>query len=216
MYLCGCHVKTDVGGRAIIKERPRTIKEEQTVPESPRYLLLKGRTDDARHILEKIAHVNKKQLSPGRFVNDLSMELNEVDTIDGLEEACLLEAHGKLEESHMEIKSETGVLSQVYSLFSPSLIRSTLLLWIVLFANAFSYYGLVLLTSELSGGGGNCTSDTMPLIASDESSLHRHVFYFKFCRDSWASIVSNYCGPFWAQVVNGYNVFSYLVFFFFP
>lgn len=117
MYLCGCHVKTDVGGRAIIKERPRTIKEEQTVPESLRYLLLKGRTDDARHILEKIAHVNKKQLSPGRFVNDLSMELNEVDTIDGLEEACLLEAHGKLEESHMEIKSETGVLSQVYSLF---------------------------------------------------------------------------------------------------
>jgi len=150
------------------------------VPKSPRYLLLKGRTEDARHILEKIAHVNKRQLPRRRFVNDISMELTKVDTIDVLEEACLLEAHGQLEKSHMEIKSETGVLSQLYSLFSPSLIRSTLLLWVVLFANAFAYYGLVLLTSELSGGGGNCTSDTMPLIAPDESSLYRDVFISSF------------------------------------
>lgn len=150
------------------------------VPESPRYLLMKGRTEDAHYILEKIAHVNKRQLPPGRFVNDLSIELSEVDTIDGLEEASLLESHGQLEESHMEIKSETGVLSQLYGLFSPSLIRSTLLLWLVLFANAFSYYGLVLLTTELSGGGGNCTSDTMPLIAPNESSLYRDVFISSF------------------------------------
>lgn len=141
---------------------------------------MKGRIEDAHHILEKIAHVNKRKLPPGRFVNDLSIELSELDTIDGLEESSLLESHGQLEESHMEIKSETGVLSQLYGLFSPSLIKSTLLLWLVLFANAFSYYGLVLLTTELSGGGGNCTSDTMPLIDPNENSLYRDVFISSF------------------------------------
>lgn len=34
-------------------------------------------------------------------------------------------------------------------LFSPSLCKSTLVLWAVFFANAFTYYGLVLLTSQV-------------------------------------------------------------------
>lgn len=42
-------------------------------------------------------------------------------------------------------------------LLSPNLLRSTVLLWAVFFGNAFSYYGLVLLTTELSSKNSSCT-----------------------------------------------------------
>lgn len=137
--------------------------------------MTKGRNKDAHHILEKIALVNKRQLPPGRFVNDLRMQLNKLDNIDGLEET-LLKAQVQLDVSKMETKSEAGFLSQFYGLFSRSLVKSTLLLWTVLFSNAFAYYGIVLLSSELSGGSGNCTSKTTHLMASNDSSLYRDVF----------------------------------------
>jgi hypothetical protein len=41
-------------------------------------------------------------------------------------------------------------------LLSPKLIRSTVLLWVVFFGNAFSYYGLVLLTTELNNRSNTC------------------------------------------------------------
>eukprot|EP01018_Ginkgo_biloba_P026869 Gb_23364 [translate_table: standard] len=150
------------------------------VPESPRYLAMKGRTIDALHILKKIALANDKQLPPGRLVSTLSTELNEVDGNDELEEAHLLEEKGQSKEATMKIKDELRVLSSLYTLFSPSLITSTLLLWSVFFANAFAYYGIVLLTSQLSGGGGNCTSETSSLTASNGNSLYRDVFITSF------------------------------------
>lgn len=39
--------------------------------------------------------------------------------------------------------------------------RSTLLLWIVFFGNAFSYYGRVLLTSELSTQNSQCNPTSL-------------------------------------------------------
>ncbi|KAK8995139.1 hypothetical protein V6N11_069587 [Hibiscus sabdariffa] len=41
-------------------------------PESPRYLCLKGRTDDALQILQKIASVNRTKLPPGNLVSGRS------------------------------------------------------------------------------------------------------------------------------------------------
>lgn len=146
------------------------------VPESPRFLMMKGRDGDVCHLLEKIAIVNKRQLPPGKFANNLRMQLNEIDNSDGLEEASLLKDEKQLDASNMKLKGETGVLTQFCGLFSPSLIRSTLLLWLILFSNAFGYYGVVLLTSEFSGGGGNCTSKTMPLTDSNETAHYRDVF----------------------------------------
>ncbi|KAJ0021401.1 hypothetical protein Pint_32415 [Pistacia integerrima] len=53
-------------------------------------------------------------------------------------------------------ESNMGGISALLVLLSPELIRSTLLLWVVFFGNAFSYYGLVLLTTELNNGHNNC------------------------------------------------------------
>ncbi|KAJ0021582.1 hypothetical protein Pint_32418 [Pistacia integerrima] len=53
-------------------------------------------------------------------------------------------------------ESNLGGISALLVLLSPKLIRSTLLLWVVFFGNAFSYYGLVLLTTELNNGHNKC------------------------------------------------------------
>ncbi|XP_041825115.1 synaptic vesicle 2-related protein-like [Melanotaenia boesemani] len=45
---------------------------------------------------------------------------------------------------------------QIKDLFSPPYRRTTLLLWFIWFANAFSYYGIVLLTTELFQAGDSC------------------------------------------------------------
>nr|XP_046231715.1 synaptic vesicle 2-related protein-like [Scatophagus argus] len=44
----------------------------------------------------------------------------------------------------------------IKNLFSPQYWRTTLLLWFIWFANAFSYYGLVLLTTEMFQSGDSC------------------------------------------------------------
>ncbi|KAI4821300.1 hypothetical protein KUCAC02_029238 [Chaenocephalus aceratus] len=45
---------------------------------------------------------------------------------------------------------------KIQDLFSPHFRWTTILLWFIWFANAFSYYGLVLLTTELFQEGGVC------------------------------------------------------------
>ncbi|CAN1298977.1 Organic cation/carnitine transporter 7 [Linum perenne] len=84
-------------------------------PESPRYLCVKGKKNDALRIMEKIAELNKKELPSGMLITDHERE----------QQTLLL-------------------------LLSPKLIRTTLLLWTIFIANAFSYYGLVLLTTQLN------------------------------------------------------------------
>nr|KAF6282881.1 SV2 related protein [Myotis myotis] len=44
-------------------------------------------------------------------------------------------------------------------LFTPHFRWTTLLLWFIWFSNAFSYYGLVLLTTELFQAGDVCSSE---------------------------------------------------------
>ncbi|XP_028273579.1 synaptic vesicle 2-related protein isoform X2 [Parambassis ranga] len=45
---------------------------------------------------------------------------------------------------------------QIKDLFTPQYWRTTLLLWFIWFANAFSYYGIILLTTELFQAGDSC------------------------------------------------------------
>ncbi|BBG98703.1 Major facilitator superfamily protein [Prunus dulcis] len=65
------------------------------------------------------------------------------------------------------------------STLSEDALRSTLLLWVVFFGNAFSYYGLVLLTTELTNGHSKCTPDTL---RSDklQDTGYRDVFIASF------------------------------------
>ncbi|KAD6454770.1 hypothetical protein E3N88_09476 [Mikania micrantha] len=121
----------------------------RVVPESPRYLCLKGRTTEALRILEKVAKINGQTLPPGILVSDHEIQLNEKSA--EAEDAHLLSHDdGTIDRSLKQNVSTMALL------FSPELIKPTLLLWVVFFGNAFSYYGLVLLTTELHNGRNSC------------------------------------------------------------
>ncbi|KAJ6871922.1 LOW QUALITY PROTEIN: organic cation/carnitine transporter 7 isoform X3 [Populus alba x Populus x berolinensis] len=154
-------------------------------PESPRYFCLKGQKIDALSVLNKIAKQNGKELPPGVLATDNEIEAqgNNLPT-EGTEEVALPSA------TPLNWKdSDMGVLKSLLMLLSPKLIRSTVLLWVVFFGNAFSYYGLVLLTTELNNRSNTChntkaqsqgSSDVAykeVLIASEFSQILQQCFY---------------------------------------
>ncbi|KAI3743001.1 hypothetical protein L1987_60702 [Smallanthus sonchifolius] len=126
----------------------------RVVPESPRYLCLKGRTTEALRILEKVAKINGQTLPPGILVSDHEIQLKEKST--EAEDAHLLSPND--ETIDHSVKKDVSTMAL---LFSPELIKPTLLLWVVFFGNAFSYYGLVLLTTELHNGRNSCVPSQM-------------------------------------------------------
>ncbi|KAK8913655.1 Organic cation/carnitine transporter 7 [Platanthera zijinensis] len=147
------------------------------VPESPRYLCMRGRTSEAMDILEKMARVNRVALLPGILVSDKRIELDE--NSDPSEAAHLINVGDGNSTVVSELESKTGAIMALIKLLSPELIRPTILLWLAFFGNAFSYYGIVLLTSELSGGSSKCASDPI-LRHSVGSSLYKDVFISSF------------------------------------
>lgn len=137
-------------------------------PESPRYLCTKGRTLDALHVMEKIAGKNQAALPPGMPVSDHKMEYEEVPNVSG-------DTVGKT------MGPKLGGISAVVILLSRKFVKSTLLLWVVFFGNAFSYYGIILLTSELSNENNKCRSEkAFHLINSKDASLYTDVFITSF------------------------------------
>lgn len=147
------------------------------VPESPRYLCFKGRTSDAHHVLEIVARVNKKKLPPGKLVSDGAIELDEKFAS---EDAHLLSLEKYKPANNEDTESKMGVFGSLFMLFSPKLAKSTILLWVVFFGNAFSYYGLVLLTSKLSNGNSKCASNTLRSENSKDDNLYRNVLVTSF------------------------------------
>lgn len=126
--------------------------------ESPRYLCAEGRISDAYDILRKIAVVNQTKLPPGKLVSDQVTELNE-------------ELLGPKANKIFNFK--TG-LSSSLMLLSPKLLRITLLMWVVYFGNSFSYYGIILLTSQFSTEENRCFS--VALHVKNDTNLYRDVF----------------------------------------
>lgn len=116
------------------------------VPDSPRYLCLNGRTDDAMLVLENVARVNEKPLPYGTLVSEQKKELHE--KLNPSEDAHLIS-----EPSHITVneiaESKLGGFHALYWILSPTLIRTTLLLWMDFIGNSFAYYSIVLLTTEL-------------------------------------------------------------------
>ncbi|KAF7814617.1 organic cation/carnitine transporter 7 [Senna tora] len=146
-------------------------------PESPRYLCLQGRTADAVNILEKIAKMNGTKLPPGVIVSDHQIELHGLSCAS--EDTHLLSPRKNEGEPSTGMDTNFGGISSVLMLLSSKLARSTLLLWVVFFGNAFSYYGLVLLTSELNNRRSKC----MPYGLQSEKSHdvnYRDVFIASF------------------------------------
>ncbi|KAL5554278.1 hypothetical protein UlMin_041679 [Ulmus minor] len=146
------------------------------VPESPRFLCSKGRMTEAFNILEKIARLNKTKLPSGRLVSDHQIELQDKNLSS--EDTRLLSLEANEHAASREKDSKTGGFSSLFVLLSPNLVRSTLLLWFVFFGNAFSYYGLVLLTSELNGRSSCARKDLQPEKSLDVN--YRDIFITSF------------------------------------
>ncbi|KAI9191049.1 hypothetical protein LWI28_002796 [Acer negundo] len=76
--------------------------------------------------------------------------------------------------------NKTTVVKSGFSSFSrllsSRLIRTTFLLWVLFFGNSFLYYGIILLTSELSSGKTKCGSTLLLLGDSQDASLYINVF----------------------------------------
>ncbi|KAJ4798858.1 Organic cation/carnitine transporter 7 [Rhynchospora pubera] len=135
-------------------------------PESPRYLCKRDKTDEAMVVLSRIASMNEASLPPGVLgLNSLPEDYASSSNVNLSEASPLITTKG------------IDGLKVFLDLLSPKLIRSTLLLWLVFFGNAFGYYGVVLLTSELSGTTRKCNSNlTRPSHLQDDTSLYRDVF----------------------------------------
>ncbi|KAL2481899.1 Organic cation/carnitine transporter 7 [Abeliophyllum distichum] len=140
--------------------------------ESPRYLYMNGRINEAYNVLKKMAEINQTELPSGILVSDKVTELNREFT-------NLEETHSLSTGINKNAISKPG-FSSLFMLLSPRLIKTTLLLWTIYFGNSFSYYGVVLLTSEFSSGENKCSSANPYSHKLKGSSLYKNVFITSF------------------------------------
>lgn len=146
-------------------------------PESPRYLCMKGRKSDALLVLESIARMNKKALPSGELTSDHKVEPVELSENANCSQAAQAEQTPKAGTSFGEdVAAKVKCIGSLYKLLSPKLIRTTLLLWMGFFGNAFTYYGVILLTSGLSDGNSNCRSSTSHHSSKEGTRLYKDVF----------------------------------------
>lgn len=157
------------------------------VPESPRYLCMKGRINDAHKILQKIALLNQSELPPGMLVPD--------STVGQEEKSAPSKYTPLLSSTRKVIVDFKSVFSSFFMLFSSTLIQTTLLLWVLLFGNVFSYYGIILLTSELSSQQSKCGSTILSSENLQNDSLYINVFVTSFA--GIACLVSSFSTSFW-------------------
>ena len=114
------------------------------LPESPHYLAANGRIEEAQALLFKVAAANRKPLPPGRLVaNAVKAGIADDD--------------------------KTGEDSVSLSCCPPGLRVTLAGLCYLFFANAFTYYGLVLLTTELHAATVGCDAETRsPLLSNSD------------------------------------------------
>lgn len=144
-----------------------------SVPESPRYLCMKGRSNDAQRILEKIAICNRTNAPSGMLICDGTSRSRQDDEFTLTEETPLLPLPGKAAEG-------TKGFSLTFMLFSTKLIKTTLTLWALFFGTSFWYYGVILLTSELSSRDTRCNSRHPLLGNSQNPNMYLDVFITNF------------------------------------
>jgi hypothetical protein len=127
---------------------------------------------DATAILERMANANQSALPPGILTYNRQTKFDN----DALapDSECLLPVREK--ECDNAKSSESGSLAALRILLSRKLLRSTLLLWFVFYANSFAYYGLVLLTSQLSDANKSCASGVNVGLHQKVTNLYKDTF----------------------------------------
>ncbi|KAK8968615.1 Organic cation/carnitine transporter 7 [Platanthera guangdongensis] len=147
-------------------------------PESPRYLCTKDRTADAVEVLESMAIWNNMVLPSGALISDIRGEFERDKNVP--ETAHLITIQKDQTDIEQNTKSKFGFINTLYRLLSAKLVRSTLLLWVSFFGNIFAYYGIVLLTSALSGGNMACSSPKLQSYGTEEADIYKDVFITSF------------------------------------
>ncbi|TVU46027.1 hypothetical protein EJB05_05543 [Eragrostis curvula] len=142
--------------------------------ESPRYLCVQNRISDATVVLERIATANQSSLPPGVLTYHCETE-NDHNSLAS-ENEFLLDAREKGCSIDNAASSKSGSIDALRKLLSRRLLRSTLLIWFVFYANSFAYYGLVLLTSELSDANKSCKSGLKFEMHQKETNLYKDTF----------------------------------------
>ncbi|KAL3696732.1 hypothetical protein R1sor_010808 [Riccia sorocarpa] len=152
------------------------------IPESPKYLMVKGDVDGAMTVLRQVAKANGQSLPEGKLIPTLPSggtavrvskksaagKLKDSKASDQIE----VENGGEVEKTpEEEGVEELGAWETIKCLVSREYLRTTLLLWFLYFANSFVYYGLVLLTTQLDVKGGKQHLCDLPTSASSNKSL---------------------------------------------
>jgi hypothetical protein len=131
---------------------------------------------DATAVLERMASSNQSLLPPGVLIYHRETKVDHSTLAS--ESECLLPVKEKdctLDDAE---SSESGSLvAALRTLLSRNLRRSTLLLWFVFYANSFAYYGIVLLTSELSDANKSCATGVIfGLHQKKDTNIYKDTF----------------------------------------
>jgi len=129
---------------------------------------------DATAVLERMANANQSALPPGILTYNRQTKFDH-DTLAS-ESECLLPVREKECTVDNAKSSESDSLAALRILLSRKLLRSTLLLWFVFYANSFAYYGLVLLTSQLSEANKSCASGVNVGLHQKVTNLYKDTF----------------------------------------
>ena len=143
-------------------------------PESPRYLCVQNRISDATLVLERMAKTNKVALPPGVLTYHKETQLVDHNPLTSQSGHLPVRDNDCAADNAMSSKS--GGIAALRKLFSRKLLRSTLLIWFVWFANSFAYYGLVLLSSQLGDANRRCTSGQKSEVQQKNANLYKDVF----------------------------------------
>ncbi|OEL31356.1 Organic cation/carnitine transporter 7 [Dichanthelium oligosanthes] len=144
------------------------------IPESPRYLCAQNRMTDARLILERMANANQASLPLGVLTYHRETETDYIAHIS--EDEHLIPVREKEHTLVNSISSKFGAIAALRKLLSHNLLKSTLLLWFVYYTSIFAYYGIALLTSQLSDVNRGCSSDLIFEVQQNDGNLYKDTF----------------------------------------
>ncbi|CAD6213722.1 unnamed protein product [Miscanthus lutarioriparius] len=143
-------------------------------PESPRYLCAQNRMTDARLVLERMAIANQGALPVGVLTYHQETKTDYITHVS--EDEHLIPVREKEHTVRNAIRSKSGAIAALRELLSHNLLRSTLLIWFVYYASSFAYYGIALLTSQLSDVNRSCKSGLIFEVHQNDGNLYKDTF----------------------------------------